>query len=117
MPLIPALGRQRQADFLVLGQPGLQSEFQDIQGSTEKPCLEKPKPKPKPKEKKKNNKKQTKKGQATDLFELILYPPTSLKKFIRFRSSGEKYPIYIYKELKKMDSRKSNNPIKNGVQS
>jgi hypothetical protein len=42
MPLIPALGRQRQADFWVRGQPGLQSEFQDSQGYTEKPCLEKP---------------------------------------------------------------------------
>jgi hypothetical protein len=40
-PLIPALGRQRQADFWVRGQPGLQSEFQDSQGYTEKPCLEK----------------------------------------------------------------------------
>jgi hypothetical protein len=40
-PLIPALGRQRQADFLVQGQPGLQSEFQDSQGYTEKPCLKK----------------------------------------------------------------------------
>jgi hypothetical protein len=38
-PLIPALGRQRQADFCVQGQPGLQSEFQDSQGYTEKPCL------------------------------------------------------------------------------
>ena len=26
----------------VQGQPGLQSEFQDSQGYTEKPCLEKP---------------------------------------------------------------------------
>jgi hypothetical protein len=40
-PLIPALGRQRQADFWVRGQPGLQSELQDSQGYTEKPCLEK----------------------------------------------------------------------------
>jgi hypothetical protein len=39
--LIPALGRQRQADFWVRGQSGLQSEFQDSQGYTEKPCLEK----------------------------------------------------------------------------
>ena len=39
-PLIPALGRQRQADFWVRG---LQSEFQDSQGYTEKPSLEKPK--------------------------------------------------------------------------
>jgi hypothetical protein len=38
-PLIPALGRQRHADFWVRGQPGLQSEFQDSQGYTEKPCL------------------------------------------------------------------------------
>jgi hypothetical protein len=38
-PLIPALGRQREADFWVQGQPGLQSEFQDSQGYTEKPCL------------------------------------------------------------------------------
>jgi hypothetical protein len=49
MPLIPALGRQRQADFWVRGQPGLQSEFQDSQGYTEKPCLEKPKKKKKKK--------------------------------------------------------------------
>jgi hypothetical protein len=46
-PLIPALGRQRQADFWVRGQPGLQSEFQDSQGYKEKPCLEKPKKKKK----------------------------------------------------------------------
>jgi hypothetical protein len=54
MPLIPALGRQRQVDFCVRGQPGLQSEFQDSQGYTEKPCLEKP-------NKNKNNKQQTNK--------------------------------------------------------
>jgi hypothetical protein len=41
MPLIPALGKQRQADFWVWGQPGLQSEFQDSQGYTEEPCLQK----------------------------------------------------------------------------
>jgi hypothetical protein len=40
-PLIPALGRQRQLDFWVRSQPGLQSEFQDSQGYTEKPCLKK----------------------------------------------------------------------------
>jgi hypothetical protein len=34
-----ALGRQRQADFWVPGQPGLQSEFQDSQSYTEKSCL------------------------------------------------------------------------------
>jgi hypothetical protein len=43
MPLIPVFGRQRQAYFWVPGQPGLQSEFQDSQGYTEKPCLEKTK--------------------------------------------------------------------------
>jgi hypothetical protein len=42
-PLIPALRRQRQADFWVRGQPGLQSEFQDSQCYTEKPCLKKQK--------------------------------------------------------------------------
>jgi hypothetical protein len=42
-PLIPALGRQRQVDFWVWGQPGLQSEFQDSQGYAEKPCLKKKK--------------------------------------------------------------------------
>jgi hypothetical protein len=42
MPLVPALRRQSQADFWVQGQPGLQSEFQDCQGYTEKPCLTPP---------------------------------------------------------------------------
>jgi hypothetical protein len=46
-PLISALGRQKQVDFWVRGQPGLQSEFQDSQGYTEKPCLEKQKQKQK----------------------------------------------------------------------
>jgi hypothetical protein len=45
MPLIPALGRQRQASLK-------QSEFQDSQGFTEKPCLEKPKNQKKKKKKK-----------------------------------------------------------------
>jgi hypothetical protein len=45
MPLISALGWKSQADFWVRGQPGLQSEFQDSQGYTEKPCLEKTKKK------------------------------------------------------------------------
>ena len=42
-PLIPALGRQRQVDFWVRGQPGLQTKFQDSQDYTEKPCLKKKK--------------------------------------------------------------------------
>jgi hypothetical protein len=37
---VPALGRKRHADFWVWVQPGLQSEFQDSQGYTEKPCHE-----------------------------------------------------------------------------
>jgi hypothetical protein len=41
MPLIPALGRQRQVDVWVWGQLGLQNKFQDSQGYTEKPCLKK----------------------------------------------------------------------------
>jgi hypothetical protein len=45
-----ALGRQRQEDFWVWGQPGLQSEFQDSQGYTKKPCLEKNQKKKKLKE-------------------------------------------------------------------
>jgi hypothetical protein len=55
-PLLPALGRQRQVDFWVRGQPGLQSKLQDSQGYTEKPCHEKPKKKEK-KEKEKKKKK------------------------------------------------------------
>jgi hypothetical protein len=38
-PLIPTLGRQRQADFWVRGQSSLQSEFQDSQRYIEKLCL------------------------------------------------------------------------------
>jgi hypothetical protein len=58
MPLIPALGRQRQVDFWVRGQPGLQSELQDSQGYTEKPCL---KTKTKPKQNKTTTTTTTKK--------------------------------------------------------
>ena len=39
------MNKARQVDFLVRGQLGLQSEFQDSQGYTEKSCLEKPKTK------------------------------------------------------------------------
>jgi hypothetical protein len=56
-PTIPALGRQRQrqVDFWVRGQPGLQSEFQGSQSYTEKPCLKKPKQTNKQTNKQKNN--------------------------------------------------------------
>ena len=42
-----------QADFWVRDQPGLQSEFQDSQGYTEKPCLEKAKKEKKERKKEK----------------------------------------------------------------
>ena len=41
-------------DFQVKVQPGLQSEFQDSQGYTEKPCLKKTKTKTKNNKKTKN---------------------------------------------------------------
>jgi hypothetical protein len=50
-PLIPALRRQ------IRGQPGLQSEFQDSQKYTEKPCLEKQKQKKRKKRKRKRKRK------------------------------------------------------------
>jgi hypothetical protein len=59
--LIPALGRQRQMDFWVRGQPGLQSEFQDSQGYTKKPCLEKKRKEKKRKEKKRKEKERREK--------------------------------------------------------
>jgi hypothetical protein len=60
MPLIPALERQRQVDFWVQGQPSLQSEFQDSQGYTEKPCL-----------KKQNKTKQTNKQNHRGIREMV----------------------------------------------
>jgi hypothetical protein len=41
MPLIPALWRQRQADFWVQGQTGLQSEFQETRAIQRKPVSKK----------------------------------------------------------------------------
>ena len=63
MLLIPALGRQRQVNLWVQGQPSLPSEFQDSQGYTEKPCL-KQKQKQKTKNKKQKNKKTKTKTQT-----------------------------------------------------
>jgi hypothetical protein len=59
----PKLGRQRQANFWVRGQPGLQSEFQDSQDYTEKPCLDK-----KQKQKTKQNKKASEKETSEHLW-------------------------------------------------
>jgi hypothetical protein len=47
----PSTWEAGAGEFLSLRQPGLQSEFQDSQGYTEKPCLEKPKKKKKKKRK------------------------------------------------------------------
>ena len=40
-PLIPELGRQRQVDFLIQDQAGLQSDLQDSQGYPEKLSVKK----------------------------------------------------------------------------
>jgi hypothetical protein len=66
MPLIPALGTQRQADFCVRGQPGLQNEFQKSQGYTEKPCFKKLK-----NQKKKKPKKRKERKKVKDLYESV----------------------------------------------
>jgi hypothetical protein len=53
MPLISTLGRQRQVDFWVRGQPGLQSEFQDSQSYIQRNLVSKNQ-KPKQNKTKKN---------------------------------------------------------------
>jgi hypothetical protein len=58
-----------QADFCVQCQTGLQSEFQDSQGYTEKPCLEKPKPN---KQTSKNNNKRNSKGQFGNMAKILI---------------------------------------------
>lgn len=40
-PLVPELGRQKSGDLCVGGHPGLQREFQDTGGYTEKLRLDK----------------------------------------------------------------------------
>jgi hypothetical protein len=82
-PLIPALGRQRQrqADFWVRGQPGLQSEFQDSQGYTEKPCL---------KTKTKNKNKQTKRTDTVQAAQRLLTP--ELQRLV-FSASCFRWPL------------------------
>ena len=60
MPLIPALGRQRQANFCVQGQPGLQSEIQDNQATQRNSIFKKKKKKQKQKQQKKKKKERKK---------------------------------------------------------
>ena len=55
MSLTPLLGRQRQVDLQIQGQPGLYSEFQNFQGYTEETLSKKNKTK---QNKQKQNKKQ-----------------------------------------------------------
>jgi hypothetical protein len=61
MTLIPALGRQRQVDFWVRGQPGLQSEFQDSRGLHRETLSRKQNKTKQNKTKNKKQKKKTKK--------------------------------------------------------
>jgi hypothetical protein len=93
MPLIPALGRQRQVDFWVRGQPGLQSEFQDSQGYTEKPCLEKPNQTKlnqtkKPKTNKQTNKQKNKTKFVAGKMAQQLKPLTVLLEVLSFITSN-----------------------------
>jgi hypothetical protein len=44
-------------------------------------------------------------------------PPTDWERIFTYPKSDKRLMSSIYKELKKVDSRKSNNPIKNGAQS
>jgi hypothetical protein len=63
MPLIPALGRQRQADFWVLGRPGLQVNSRTVRASQGNPVSKK-----KNKKQKTETKKQTQKTKRTPQF-------------------------------------------------
>jgi hypothetical protein len=81
-PLIPALGRQRQADFWVCCQPGLQSEFQDSQGHTEKSCLENKQTNKQNHTKTKHKTNQQTKKMACQILN-ICAPDTRLFKFVK----------------------------------
>ena len=61
----PSTREAEAGDFWVRGQPGLQSEFQDSQDYTEKPCLKKTKNKKQKNKKQKTNKKTNKTKQRT----------------------------------------------------
>ena len=65
-PVIPALGRKRQVGISVQGQPGVQTEFQDSQGYTEKNLSGKTKQQQKTKTNKQTNKQTTKMYLSSD---------------------------------------------------
>jgi hypothetical protein len=54
---------------------------------------------------------------AKDTVNKTKRPPTNWKTIFTYPKSDRGLISNIYKELKKLDSRKSNNPIKNGVYS
>jgi hypothetical protein len=54
---------------------------------------------------------------AKDTVNKTKRPPTDLERIFTNPKSDRGLISNIYKELKKLDSRNSNNPIKNGVQS
>jgi hypothetical protein len=54
---------------------------------------------------------------AKETVNKIKRPPTDWEKIFTNPKSERRLIFNIYKELKKLDSRKPNNPIKNGVQS
>ena len=54
---------------------------------------------------------------AKDTVNKTKRPPTDWERIFTYLKSGRGLISNIYKQLKKMDSRKPNNPIKNGAQS
>jgi hypothetical protein len=54
---------------------------------------------------------------AKDTVNKTKRPPTDWERIFTYPKSDRGLIYNIYKELKKLDSRNSNNPIKNGVQS
>jgi hypothetical protein len=54
---------------------------------------------------------------AKDTVNKTKRPPTDSERIFTYPKSDSGLIFNIYKELKKVDSRKSNNPIKNGAQS
>jgi hypothetical protein len=80
----PSTRRQRQVDFWVQGHPGLQSEFQDSQGYTEKPCLEKPTNQPN-----KQTNKQIIKLDPIGIKTIILHAMLRVLRYFYFRSQAD----------------------------